>query len=172
MSDPVIAVWDVLARDGYGPHGKQHDFRARCPGHGGSNPTSLHVSEDAEGNALLHCFAHNCSAETICERLGISLADLFVPGAPVRRGLLRDARRSEFDGRPRVAANVLLALAQLGVEYRVEITTDCPRCRSPHASLTVATWIDHVHVQCPRGCSEREFTEALAGRLADRQEAA
>lgn len=170
MSDPLRLVWDALARGGYGPHGKEDDFRARCPGHDGDNRDALHVSDDGDGNALLYCFAHDCRAERIVAALGLGLRDLFRAGHPrSHRRHLHEARRSEFAGGARLAANTLLALSQLGVCYRVEITTDCSYCGSPNASLTVDTHFPYVLLQCAAGCSERMFTEALAGNVADKR---
>jgi hypothetical protein len=60
-------------------HGAQ--WRARCPAHGGDNPTALAISagEDRNGNpvTLLYCFAHHCSVEDICAAMGITVANLF-----------------------------------------------------------------------------------------------
>src|SRR4051812_40949400 len=43
--DPLDTVWAALDAAGYDPHGQEHDFRARCPGHDGENRDALHVSE-------------------------------------------------------------------------------------------------------------------------------
>jgi hypothetical protein len=60
-------------------HGAQ--WRARCPAHGGDNPTSLAISagEDRNGNpvTLLYCFAHQCKVEDICAAMGIEVVNLF-----------------------------------------------------------------------------------------------
>lgn len=57
-------------------------WRARCPAHGGDNPTALTIregtSQDGLPMTLLHCHAHQCPVEEICRALGITVAELFV----------------------------------------------------------------------------------------------
>ena len=164
--DPLRVVWDALQRHGYGPHGAAYDFRARCPGHDGGNPSALHVCEGIDGRVVMHCFAHICEVERIVAPLGLTVADLFPPGhRHARRRHMHEARRSEFDGVARDAANTLLAVSRLGPAFRNETVTDCPCCGSPNASLTVSTDFGHVLVQCASGCTLRMFTDALAARV-------
>lgn len=76
-------VWytpaDLAALLGAKPHGSR--FRARCPAHGGNNPTALGIGQgrDREGNpmTLLHCFVQQCKIEDICAALGIEVRNLF-----------------------------------------------------------------------------------------------
>lgn len=78
------------------PHGQA--WRARCPAHGGDNPTSLSIAEgrakDGTPMTLLYCHAHQCSVADICAALGIPLTGLWClrPDAPPRpRGYARPA---------------------------------------------------------------------------------
>src|SRR5215203_2264323 len=48
---------------------------AACPAHDDHDP-SLSIGEGDDGRVLLHCFA-GCTAEAICEAIGIHLKDLF-----------------------------------------------------------------------------------------------
>ncbi|MEW5748980.1 MAG: DUF927 domain-containing protein [Candidatus Thermoplasmatota archaeon] len=50
-------------------------FIARCPAHD-DKKASLSITEDAEGNVLLHCFA-GCAIEAIVAAIGLALRDLF-----------------------------------------------------------------------------------------------
>ena len=83
-SDPLRLLWDALDAQGYGPRGKPHDFRARCPGHGGDNPrTSLRVGIGADGRAVLWCHAHQCDVQAITAALGLGVPACS-PRAPPR----------------------------------------------------------------------------------------
>ena len=72
-------------------------FRAACPAHKSDNPQSLKIiqgeARDGTPMTLLHCFANQCSVDSICEALGIPLAGLWCvrPDAPRRS---RDNTRS------------------------------------------------------------------------------
>jgi hypothetical protein len=168
VSDPLRLVWDALARGGYGPHGKEYDFRARCPGHDGDNPTSLHVSAGSDGAALLWCFAQRCSPEDIVERLSLRIVDLFPVGWGNGRCLTR-ARREDFSEHALPAANVLLALDRLGLDWRVSIDVDeCPSCEWPHAQIVYFA-SGHALVHCMRGCPPEAFTGALAEQIRHRR---
>lgn len=50
-------------------------WRAHCPAHDDKKP-SLHVSKGDNGRVLLYCHA-GCSANAICQAIGIKVADLF-----------------------------------------------------------------------------------------------
>ena len=54
---------------------------ARCPAHDDDSP-SLSVSRGSDGRVLVHCHA-GCSAEQICDSLGLKLADL-MPAKPIK----------------------------------------------------------------------------------------
>ena len=169
MSDPLRIVWDALDAGGYGPRGPLHDFRARCPGHDGDNATALHVHAGAGGTALLWCFAHGCSTEEIVEPLGLRTRDLFPldPGSSGRP--LRMARREDFTGNARTAANLLLAFEQLDERWGLAFWLDeCPSCERQHAQISINA-AGEPRVYCGRGCDLRMFNQALANRLADRK---
>ena len=56
-------------------HGNQ--WLAKCPSHD-DRQASLSVSQASDGTILIKCFA-GCTAEAIVERLGLKMADLFIP---------------------------------------------------------------------------------------------
>lgn len=51
-------------------------YRACCPAHDDAKP-SLDIKESADGKLLLLCRSQRCSAEAICQAVGLKLADLF-----------------------------------------------------------------------------------------------
>lgn len=53
-------------------------WRACCPAHGGSNPSTLSVGIGDDGAVLLKCFS-SCSADEVASALGLELSDLFPP---------------------------------------------------------------------------------------------
>ena len=169
MSDPFQIVWDELDGRGYGPRGRLHDFRSRCPGHQGDNVTSLHAWDRGDGAVWLHCFAHGCSAEEIVEPLGLRVRDLFPvdPGDSGRR--VRTARREDFTGNAKTAVNVLKALEDLGERWSLAIwPNECPNCEWPWAQLSISATGD-PRFYCPRGCDVRMLNQALAERLDNRR---
>lgn len=162
MSDQLRIVWDALDVGGYGPHGQLHDFRARCPGHDGENRDALHISAGAGGIVLLCCFAHGCSTDEIVEPLGLRTRDLFPldPGDSGRR--LRAARREDFTGNARVAANALAALEQLGEPWALALWLgECPNCERQHLQLSISS-TGEPRVYCGRGCDVGMVAQALA----------
>lgn len=72
--DELLSRLDCLSANGRGR------WRAKCPAHGGDNPSSLSVSETSDGVVLLKCWAHDCSAADIVSAVGLNLSDLFPPG--------------------------------------------------------------------------------------------
>jgi len=86
-ADPILAVRAALEQRGCDPHGPQHAFRARCPGHDGENRDALSVTEGADRRVLLWCHAHRCEPERIVAAIGLAMSDLFAPGhRRARRG--------------------------------------------------------------------------------------
>ena len=147
------------------PHGKAHDFRARCPAHGGQNKESLHVCVGTDGRAVLWCFAYQCSAEAITATLGLGMSDLFpdghhrarrLPPVPVRRG--------DFTGAALDVANVFYALELLGEPWQLMLTSDCPHCGAQGAWLRASS-AGGVDADCPDGCDVERYTGALRGRV-------
>jgi hypothetical protein len=53
-------------------------WRAPCPAHDGTNPSTLSIGECSDGTVLLHCFG-GCDPSAIVSSLGTRLADLFPP---------------------------------------------------------------------------------------------
>jgi hypothetical protein len=85
---------DYQRRDGY--------YLAPCPAHEDAKP-SLSVTEDRDGQALLHCFA-GCETSKVVAALGLDMSDLFpssnnrhsnrqgrMPGEPTAAWDIRDA---------------------------------------------------------------------------------
>ena len=177
MNDPLRTLWDALEAHGCRPKGKGHDFRARCPTHGGKNRNSLHVAIGADRRAVVWCFAHQCEAEAITAALGLTVSDLF-PDAHERgrRRTSKPVRRSDFVGPAHIAANVLYALERIEEPWRLMLATCCPFCGSQGAWLHVRSrgtvlvngLIDpegRVELDCPSGCSSDNYAQALLGRL-------
>jgi hypothetical protein len=65
----TLQLSDVLARLEYRSSGR--GYRARCPAHGGDNPTSLVINEGEDGKVLLYCHADGCGYEDILRALGL-----------------------------------------------------------------------------------------------------
>src|SRR4051812_20508269 len=97
---PTVTVWHALDRLDLDPHGEPHDFRARCPVHLGDSH-SLHVSEAADGHALLHCFARGCLVDSIRVALDLEWTDLFADDG-------RRRPRSRLLAKPIEPAEVIL----------------------------------------------------------------
>jgi hypothetical protein len=167
-SDPLRLVWDALAARDYRPHGKAYDFRARCPGHNGTNRGSLHVSVGADGRAVLWCFAHQCPVETITAALGLSVPDLYPAGHHRARRLSPGpVRRSDFHGVAADVANSLYALSVLEERWQLMLTSDCPYCGAQGAWLR-ADSTGNIDADCPDGCDAHRYTGALLGELRGR----
>jgi hypothetical protein len=162
-ADPRV-VWDALAAGGWSPRGRLVDYYSRCPEHDGDG-RSLHVSLMPSGVINLHCFAYGCRAEDIVARLGLRMADLFPTEGRYTSTRLPTARREEFTGNAREAANVLLAAERVGLLREVSILLDeCPNCEWPHARLVVPC-AGEPFLHCQRGCSVEAFKGGLAERL-------
>ena len=68
-------------------------WSARCPAHADRSP-SLSIKEGDDGRLLLHCFA-GCDSKSICNALGLTLADLFSEASKPR------TRGSRMQRKPR-----------------------------------------------------------------------
>ena len=53
-------------------------WRAACPGHGGSNRTTLAITAAENGAVLMTCF-HGCTIEAVAAGLGLDVGELFPP---------------------------------------------------------------------------------------------
>lgn len=67
---------DFVARLDKAKRSGSRSWRARCPAHGGKNPSSLLVTEGDDGRILLRCHSQGCSAAEIAGAVGLTLADL------------------------------------------------------------------------------------------------
>ena len=74
--NPIERMLDALRSHGHAPTRSGKGWACRCPAHDDRNP-SLSIGTGDDGRVLLHCHA-GCSAQTIAERIGLSMADLFV----------------------------------------------------------------------------------------------
>jgi hypothetical protein len=167
-ADPRV-VWDALEAGGYGPHGELHDFRSRCPGHDGDNPTSLHVTLGGDGALLLCCHAYDCPVDEIRERIGVRWGDLFPSDRAYDGRGLAQARREDFAGHLRTAANIMHAAQVLDAAAVIEIKlAECPCCESSHAAIVFPAGADSF-THCPRGCGVEAMTGGLAALLAERR---
>ena len=53
-------------------------WRARCPGHSGTNTTALAITEGDDGRVLIRCYA-GCEVGAVVTAIGLELKDLFPP---------------------------------------------------------------------------------------------
>lgn len=160
---PLATVWQALDAGGYAPHGAEHDFRARCPGHQGDNPGALHVSEGADRRALLHCF-RGCEPDRIVRALGLQWRDLFPAGHH------RHHRRPRPRPMPRGPVEVLLDglhIAGIGVRG-LWVADACPYCDAP-AMWIRSTRAGGVDCECANGCLRAEIVGALETIVAIRE---
>jgi hypothetical protein len=85
-------------------------------------------------------------------------------------------RRSDFSGPADIAANILFALETVEQPWRLMLASDCPYCGAQGAWLHVRSrgtvlangLIDpdgRVELDCPGGCSNDNYVQALLGRL-------
>ena len=164
--NPISTMVDALDRHEYDPRRVVDGFVARCPGHDGDG-RSLHVSEGVDRRVLLHCFAHGCDPRRITEPLGLGVGDLFPAGhRRSRRRPVHHARRADFTGNARDAADMLYAVDQLGEDWRVELILRCPECGDGRA-LFVASTRHESFLSCPEACTVDRAAQALAGHIED-----
>lgn len=164
-SFPMRTVWEALETQGWDPRGREYDFYANCPAHGGDSH-KLHICEGGDGRVLLKCFSHECSAKDICESIGLGLRDLFPPGH-------RDSKkidRPELLRQPRgITARIrdfLSMLDEVKEPWVVSITGfTCPFCGGDGAWLRARSG-GELHGECSEGCSETGMIQALTGRVA------
>jgi hypothetical protein len=64
MKTPSI---EIIA-EGLNARGTYGKYRAACPAHGGTNPTTLSIREAEDGTVLVHCFA-GCSQDAVIAAL-------------------------------------------------------------------------------------------------------
>lgn len=75
MTCPIELVLSRLQSCGLRSNGRDR-WRARCPAHGGSNPSALSIGVGAHGQVLLKCW-RGCTLESVVESLSLDLGDLF-----------------------------------------------------------------------------------------------
>ena len=133
---PQQPVKNVLARlQGVRQVGPSR-WKALCPAHSDHSP-SLSVREAEDAKVLLHCWA-GCSAEDVCQAIGLSLADLFPESsrqtrrAGKRKASSEDTATIELTGKfDRACINAHRRLAvlyrtanRIFTTYGLEITND------------------------------------------------
>jgi hypothetical protein len=72
-----MAIHDVLNRLEKVRKNGASSWRAKCPAHKGTNPTSLLITEKPDGAVLMHCFAHECPPTEIVQAIGLTLDDIY-----------------------------------------------------------------------------------------------
>lgn len=164
-ADPLVTVWDALERADCRPAGPPHQFHAVCPVHEGDDPDSLSVGTGADARALIHCHV-GCDTRDVVRRLGLLWSDLFPAGHKHARraGALRRRQERPIDV-------VLLALRELGIEYRCTrdptmwVAAVCPCCGKAGGWPLWITADDRGRVgfACFNGCDDFRVLEALAG---------
>lgn len=165
MSAPVTIVRDALERCGCDPHGPDHDFRSRCPVHGGDNPDALRVSEHADSSAGVWCY-RGCATEDVIRTLGLRWADLFPGGHRNAR-----PRRGIGNKPPRPADVALRLLRDHGIAYRATrdpqmwVAEECPCC---HNGRRYPLWLlegdrGRITFSCANGCDQEQVLAALPG---------
>lgn len=168
--DPLAALYEDLERGDYDPRGPEHDFRSRCPGHGGDSH-SLHVCEGVDRRAVLYCFAHQCEPATIMAALGRSVRDLFPDddGTPYRPGT---GQRKRADVERDATATLLAHLGMAGIGWHhgrllsgeenpdFFVADYCPACASPRMLIQRASEKETI-VSCAMGCKPRAIRACL-----------
>lgn len=84
MSSPIDAVLARLESHKLRPSGRDR-WRACCPAHKGSNPSTLSVGVGENGAVLLRCW-QGCDVHQVVGALGLELHDLFPPKPDAGRG--------------------------------------------------------------------------------------
>ena len=140
--NPIDIVLDRLVSHRLRPSGAGR-WRACCPAHGGSNPSSLSIGLGDDGAVLLHCWG-GCDAEAVVASLGLELADLFpsrMSGAkrPKHRHLLTDRQALSL----LADESNLVAVAAANVAHGIELT-DVDRARVLQAAGRIAYLRDEV----------------------------
>lgn len=91
-----------------------HDLMVTCPAHDDANP-SLSVKVGRDDVVLLHCHA-GCPTEEVVAGLGLTMADLFVPRAPLQAPTMPRPAKP----RPRVTATYVYTDEDGAPLYRVQ----------------------------------------------------
>lgn len=163
MADPLKTLWDALESQGWDPQGPEYRFRANCPGHGGDSH-QLRVNEGNDGRALVFCHTAGCSAKAIVDALGLRMSDLFPPGHRNARSL--PPVDDLYVGGPSKKVTDLLAMLDAVDEpWMAMVMTRCQFCGGPGGWFRIGSTETRGTVDCPDGCSERAYTQALTGRV-------
>ena len=105
-------------------------WSACCPAHDDSSP-SLGIAIGDDGRILIHCFA-GCSAQEICDALGIHARDLFptqTSGPRVRE----TQRRREYER--------LRKRAQLRQEgFKIDVSREAEGMIEAACAIDISTW--------------------------------
>lgn len=154
-TDPLVTVWTALEHAGCDPHGNEHDFRARCPAHGGENRDALHVFQGVD-RVVPWCF-RGCPSPEVVEKLGLRWRDLFPPGH--RKHRLRPRPRPAPKGKVDV---ILEGFALLGIPVRGMWVADrCPYCLRDGLWLRTDETGEIDTAECASGCNHDDVIAAL-----------
>ena len=140
---PIDVVLDRLASHGLRPNGTNR-WRSCCPGHAGSNPSSLSIGVGENGAVLLRCWS-GCQLDTVVGALGLELEDLFPPrensaGKPARRRLITASQALDLLAGEMTLAVVCLADIAVGKQL-----DDATRERCLLAAARVTLLREEVH---------------------------
>lgn len=81
-------------------------WRARCPVHGGRNPSAVSIRETDDGTVRVYCFVCEANGLAIAEAVGVDPAELFPA-----RDLLAGEHRRRPERRPWTAHDVLRGMS-------------------------------------------------------------
>jgi hypothetical protein len=117
MSASIERVLSALRARGLHPKRSGSDWCCRCPAHDDRAP-SLSIGTGRDGRTLLKCHA-GCSAESVCEAIGLRWQDLFEPDPAAlrqsasRRSVGREGRAGDTAAHSRVFESARDAVADL-----------------------------------------------------------
>lgn len=75
-SPELAALRAALDAHGCAPRPDGAGYRARCPAHGGDNPTALHV-QDGRAGVVVTCHTRGCTGPQVAAALGLPASALF-----------------------------------------------------------------------------------------------
>lgn len=87
-----MTIDDILSRL-EGVRGREGQHTAKCPAHD-DRQSSLSIGEK-DGKILFHCFA-GCSAESVADKLGLSMKDLFLEPLPQKQKAITQTKEAEY----------------------------------------------------------------------------
>lgn len=133
-----MAIHDVLNRLEKVRANGAKSWRAICPAHKGSNPTSLLITEKPDGAVLMHCFAHECPPQEIVQAIGLTLDDIYPP-RPI-------SHHRNPDRRPFFSQDAFKAvITEVRIVYLCAIDITKGRAISPDEMQRLTVAIERIH---------------------------